>query len=305
MAKNESSESSVFGSVIQRSLIPQGLGVVVSVASIPLKELGVSRGREEDPGVLREVVSGILGLPERSLLDETEYKQLKTGIARGYFLDRTFPDHFDFNPGLRYYFDAAANSLEFADTPEADFARDGLMALGNPLSPGAPALPTAFLKRGSPDSTSPEAVQLGLSVVFSAINPEERVLNFTNEIGGYQIPTGQSPATKSDSLLTLIESSRKICLAPLAAGGTVGVTQLTQGALVQALLCTGTGAAMSLVLIGTLSVADLLVRYLLQKRPGNQNSSPHRTGSRQGHRGARRREEPESGAAPAQAGAAS
>jgi hypothetical protein len=64
----------------------------------------------------------------------------------------------------------------------------------------------------------------------------------------------------------LFETSKKVCLAPLGAGGAASLSLITQGSYVAALLTAGTGAAVTLVLIGTVSVADYLVHYLLHKR---------------------------------------
>ena len=41
--------SSIFSSVIQRSLVPDGLNAVLSIASGPVKELGVPIEQQEDP----------------------------------------------------------------------------------------------------------------------------------------------------------------------------------------------------------------------------------------------------------------
>jgi hypothetical protein len=49
-------------------------------------------------------------------------------------------------------------------------------------------------------------------------------------------------ATKGDNLLWIL--GKKVCLAPLAAGGTLGVAQLAQGQYVPACLSTVTGSAM-------------------------------------------------------------
>ena len=52
---------------------------------------------------------------------------------------------------------------------------------------------------------------------------------FIEEVYRYEIPLGQSPTVKGDSLLQLLETSRKFCVAPLALGGAQAVNLLEQG----------------------------------------------------------------------------
>jgi len=75
------------------------------------------------------------------------------------------------------------------------------------------------------------------------------------------------PDAQSDSLLRLIETGKKMCLAPLVAGGGIGVELLAKGSYFEAICCLTSGAVMTLISIATLSGADLLVRYGLKKRP--------------------------------------
>jgi hypothetical protein len=98
--------------------------------------------------------------------------------------------------------------------------------------------------------------------------------SFIQEVLGYDIPLGQSPKVKADSLLELLETSRKFCVAPLALGGAQAVTQLTQGSYVAALLTTGTAGVMTLVLIGTVSVGALIVQKVAQARARNLQHEP-------------------------------
>jgi len=99
----------------------------------------------------------------------------------------------------------------------------------------------------------------------------KKLRNLFKDLEYYDIPTGQNPKTQSDSLLKLIESGKKLCLAPIVAAGTMGISQLGQGAYVAALLTVGTGSAMTIVLIGTLAVGDVLVRHMIHNRPDSQD----------------------------------
>ena len=92
-------------------------------------------------------------------------------------------------------------------------------------------------------------------------------MDVVKELYDYDIPLGQSPQTNSNSLLTLIENGKNMCLAPMVAAGGLGIFQLNQGDFVTALITVGTGSVMTLVLVGTLSVSDLLVRHMITRRP--------------------------------------
>jgi hypothetical protein len=124
---------------------------------------------------------------------------------------------------------------------------------------------------------SEEAIALALRCRFSAARVGRRSKEFLSALGTYHIPSGQSPETESDSLLKIIETSKKVCLAPLAIGGTAALSSLAQGAFATALLATGTGAAMTLILISTVSVADYLVHYMLHRRNALRVASRPRT----------------------------
>ncbi len=50
-----------------------------------------------------------------------------------------------------------------------------------------------------------------------------------------------------------------MCFAPIVAGGTVGVTHLSQGQYGAAILSVSTGAAMTLILLAGIAVGTLLV----------------------------------------------
>jgi len=70
----------------------------------------------------------------------------------------------------------------------------------------------------------------------------------------------------TDSLLKLLDSGRKTCLAPIAAGGTLGVAHLSQGHYAAAILSVSTGAAMTLILLGSIAVGSLLAARLAQRK---------------------------------------
>jgi hypothetical protein len=124
---------------------------------------------------------------------------------------------------------------------------------------------------------STEAMRMGLSCLDAAVQAEPKVFDFVDTLTTYDIPSGQSPRAESDSLLKLIETGKKICLAPLVAGGSLGISQLGGSTYLQPVMTVATGAVMTLILVSTLSISDLVVRYLMQRRPhGPENQQQHR-----------------------------
>jgi hypothetical protein len=85
---------------------------------------------------------------------------------------------------------------------------------------------------------------------------------------GYHSGTVASMKTRtsSDSLRNLLDGGKKICLAPMAAGGTLGIAQLGQGQYLAAILSVSAGSAMTLILLGSMAVGSLLVASLTQRR---------------------------------------
>ena len=105
-----------------------------------------------------------------------------------------------------------------------------------------------------------EAFELGLQCFSNALIPDRRVKEFIQAAEYYEIPSGQSPETKSDRLLNIFDKNCvKVCLAPMAFSGTASIALATQGNFIGAFLCAGTGAEICLMFIGTVSLGDLMV----------------------------------------------
>lgn len=66
-------------------------------------------------------------------------------------------------------------------------------------------------------------------------------------------------------------------MAPLLGGGAQAITQLGQNNYVGALLTTGTASAMTLMLIGTVSVGTILVQRVAQNCVQTQSHPPSAT----------------------------
>jgi hypothetical protein len=279
--------------VIQRSLIPEGLGAVLNVATVPIAELdSACMSRDPDHGFQR-LVGQVIGMPVESILDDEQYAKLARMLREGHFWEEmAMGAHHPYAVELYHYWyqywrDFMAESRDemrsvaFPDRPADLLGSHSLSLMVSPTKHSGmqwpfftPPLPhrgprgfRAFAEIG----VTEEALQLGMSCFFTTVSAEERVIRFTRAAGGYDIPSGQSPSARSDSLTKLIETSKKVCLAPLAIGGTAAISQLSQGSYVAALLSTATGSAMTLMLVGTVSVADYLVHYLLHKRNSIDN----------------------------------
>lgn len=280
-------DTEIGGTVIQRSFVPRGLGVVINVATVPLDELVVDGSPDADSDFLRNFTAELLGTPRHSIIDQSQYQLLDRLFSDGDFFERlatlaTDPLSYEWN---RYYFQYWRDYLsrkERAAPPRRRFVQDFLSLLARPVPVPVGNTPFTFgpwpsfisRERLLADSRefrelhlSTEGFQAGLACIYSGVDAEDRVREFTSTLENYEIPIGQSPKVKAGSLLQMIDTGKQLCLAPLLAGGTIGIGQLQQASYIGALLTVGTGAGMTLMLIGTLSVGDYLVRYLMHKRP--------------------------------------
>lgn len=221
------------------------------------------------------MVSQILGIPNESIIDERQYQYLAKNLANEKFWHHYFR-RYDLFPFDKLAYDYYRRMVhEAKDLPEQGtilLANHTLSLMASPVRSDIWQFwPWVFPRNYIPGelrelNLENEAFELGLRCFFSAIDPDKRVRQFIQAAKNYEIPSGQSPETESESLLNLFETSKKVCLAPMGAGGAAAIPLLTQGSYVAALLTAGTGAAITLILIGTVSVADYLVYYLLHKR---------------------------------------
>jgi len=232
------------------------------VATVPLAELGID---SEEP---RTIVSEVLGIPRSTVLDDDGYRQI---IDR---LSQFPPDYFSpfWHPRTELYFQHIYDSLKRKDDSNRDFLSDFLNTVGGGPAAGSffqpwPVLLEPDFRKGL--DVNPDVLAIAMQCVASRAFRTRNSAQFVQEVLTYDIPLGQSPKVKADSLLELLETSKKICVAPLALGGAQAVNQLAQGNYVAALLTTGTAGVMTLVLIGTVSVGTLIVQKVAQARAKN------------------------------------
>jgi hypothetical protein len=283
MAEN-SFNSLIGGSIIQRSFISKELSSVINVASVPVKEIVKNINEVENKDFLKSFLAGLIGIPKNSVLDEIDYKMIlnaftENGVRRYFkYLPHPFVDKY------YYYWDEYLNnsiqSINFDDNDIVRMTRDFLILTTSPTNfpyanypflvpPSEPILFSIIRRELFKNNIYEEAIMTGMNCLTSRIGRIERTDNFINVIFDSDIPLGQSPKTNSDSLLKLLETGKKACLAPLGAGGVYGITQLTQGQYLAALLTVGTGSAMTLILIGTMAVGSLLIKKIAEGRDSN------------------------------------
>lgn len=81
----------------------------------------------------------------------------------------------------------------------------------------------------------------------------------------YEIPFGLSPETKSDTLEALIKHSRVIAVVPVASGLHSISTALSTQQWVLALEATATTGAVLIILMGSIGLADVIVRWIKKR----------------------------------------
>lgn len=270
-------EGPVSGSVIQRTFVGGDVSTALFAASVPLDEVGLSRGADDLRGFNR-VVGEILGVPQGVLLDERQYLNVVRGLTR-----RDWPDRMmRFGPYFEEWFIGwdrrqAEITQEMGGSETASvriFAEHTIALLVSPdRSLGTPWLglrvPSDELAARFGIEGDETATSTGLACFNARLQRSKKTADFTNAVLQYDLPFGNSPRASTDSLLRLLESGKKMCLAPLAAGGTVGIGLLGQGQYVAAILCVGTGGVMTLILFGTVAVGSLLISRISQRRAGN------------------------------------
>jgi hypothetical protein len=265
--------------VIQRSFIPSGLAKVLHIVTAPLSEIVFNSDKIDDDTLLRSLTAEILGIPSSILIDERQYMELRRIVLDGQ-RGGPYRNLGPFWEEIQYFWfrqmrSGREETATHSDAPLIRFAEDVIALLASPSSQWNVTPPwfqfdeqwlrefSIEMKETDVDS---EAVSAGLACLSASVLRPSKVRYFTTDLMRYEIPLGQSPSTQSDSLLKLLETGRKMCLAPLVAGGTLGVGNLGQGQYVAALLSVGTGSAMTLILLGTVAVGSLLVNRVAQKR---------------------------------------
>src|ERR1051326_4922367 len=278
----EPSGAPIGGSVIERSFIANDIATVVFAATAPVAEIAPFADHDS-PAFLRNTLASLVGIPPRTIIDERQYADIA----------RTFVGALPFGPIISPFWDtrlfrtqraSMMSEIEAADAPRIrSFAEHALALFSStaradyaPMGWGI-VPPGAVVRDILASDLDEDAARCGIACALARLYRERKVETFTKGLLSYELPLGQSPARTSDSLLKLLESGKKMCLAPLAAGGAIRVGQLNQAQYVAALLSVATGSAMTLILLGSVAVGALLVARVAQQRnDGNTRSRSHR-----------------------------
>ncbi len=265
----------VTGSVMERAFIGGDLPAALFAASVPLNEVAAEAVIGGDSDV-RHLVAEVLAVPSNTLLDEAQYRTLATRLT-----GQDWPRRWlRYGPSVFWEESLSAwerreaevrKEIESNERPIHLFAQHSiaLMVAGErgvgPYWLAVPLPPDEFRKNLDLE-TDEAALATGIACLSARLQRSQRTADFTRNVLQYDLPFGNSPRASSDSLIKLLDSGKKMCLAPVAAGGTVGITQLAQGQYVAAILSVGTGSVMTLILLGTVAVGSLLVARVAQRR---------------------------------------
>ncbi len=248
----------IHGSVIQRTFISERLPASVAAATVPIDEIG-TRDPEEADGEFRNIVSEITGVPPNTLLEAWQYK----AFAANTFKNEPYIMQHHWEPWEREW--ATGSQPPVGGETFRLFAEHAIPLLLVPygaLLIHEPTHTRQFLDLKMDDT----AFGIASSCFMARVDRSVRLAEFAKALLESDIPYGHSPKTSSDSLLKLLDTGKKMCLAPLGIGGSVGITQLTQGHYVAAILSTGTGSAMTLILLGSVAVGSLLIDAVARRR---------------------------------------
>ncbi len=100
--------------------------------------------------------------------------------------------------------------------------------------------------------------------VFSLVitKPTPDFKKYFNELLGYEIPYGLSPATKSTTLETLIKNSKTIAVVPMLSGVNSISTALANGDWVIAIQAAAATGAVVIIVLSSLALSDKIIEWL-------------------------------------------
>ncbi len=268
----------ITGSVIERTFVGRDLPVALFAASVPLDDVAAKPLLERDSAGFRDLVAEVVAVPANGLLDESQYKTLINKMAgRNWFSPGRWMRYLP-HPLWEEWSSAwesremeLLKEMESSQWPFRVFAEHSIALIVSndwALTPywfGLPFPPEEF-RRGLGLETDETAFATGVACLNARLQRSERTRDFTNAVLQYDLPFGKSPRVSSDSLLKLLDTGKKMCLAPIAAGGTLGIAQLGQGQYIAAILSVGAGSIMTLILLSSVAVGSLLVARVAQRR---------------------------------------
>jgi hypothetical protein len=201
MPEHADVSGNIGGTVIQRSFVASGIPRVIHIASVPASDLGVTNLS------LEEIVAETLGVPCSSALTAEQYADLANYLATFVSLPAGFGPLSESGTASSFteaYVSLLTPHFYVTGYPLMDFARDSRLR-------EQVELPV-------------ETLHTALACLSARVSKTPEVDAFLKELLTYEIPIGQSPEVKGDSLLRILETTKSACVAPLLVGGSYGLT---------------------------------------------------------------------------------
>ncbi len=268
-------EPEILGSAIARFLVPEKLASILSITTVPAETI------KDRSSSLGDLASELTGCPVSNVIDSSQYQKTISALRSDFFWDVLIQSY----PRGPFMYDVIHEVRQrliprFHDKPSQigpnEFARDSLVrelspdiswSLPQPIWPFRwPHDEETLLKALSGSEVSVDAFLAASPIAFASLFPPERVKAVMPSVYRYDVPYGQSPKANSATLEALLKSARTIAVAPLLAGSTGAATAIAGGNYLIALECALAGAGATLVFIGTIAVAQLVIAKLPTQR---------------------------------------
>jgi hypothetical protein len=268
----------VYGSLLQRSFIPKDLDTILTITSIPLDEVVDDPNLEHSEEMLQSLLADMFGVPESYVLTNTSYAMLSRFVEREANPRRgpefVLPGDTVLHTPMEYRL--ATHALQLLSVGQSSLPEEiPYWAASNPYR--FQQYIARVSKRGDVRSRARdreadawvedsralrhlgvEALQTGLVCLNAALVNDARVLSLLTDLRDYDIPIAHSPKSESESLEKLIQTTKSVALMGLTASGTAAAAALARGEYVTALICAGTGSAVTLIFISTIAASAVL-----------------------------------------------
>lgn len=278
----EDSNDAVLGSIVQRTFVPSELSTHLSVITLPWDDLKCGEAG------LPTIVSALTGTARADLLTDREFAAAIAFMRDPDFFESILDERlwrrapFPWREMVRRYglfpWPSELDPFLVHDSAgrfdnENPSARLGEMVIAGQLSgwqhtPQPTWTVTSERLRSSlrERQVSMEALATTARLLLAWTRKTDRVSTSLTQLGRYDIPYGNSPETKSETLRNMIQNARSVVVAPLVAGGLQSSSYISTGQYAAAFQCAVTAGAVTLLLVGSVGLADLVVDFLSRRR---------------------------------------
>jgi hypothetical protein len=277
-------EPEILGSTITRVLVPRNLPTMLSVTTVSADILAQT-GRS-----LKQLTSELTGAPMSQVISEAEYRKITSLLSSEEFWakleEKSNVDPWPTlapsrSPGLKYFSYLKNNVFPRVKKSANETGSVGLTndCIVSELSSDRRSGQTPFSPQPSwgfgvsetlaEFEVEPASFYVASTIWFDALAAGAAVQAVMPSLDRYEIPYGQSPKAKSDTLGTLLRSAKSSAVAPLLTSSAYATTAIQGAHYLTALKCEVAGAAATLIFIGTISVAELIIAKLSSLRGGN------------------------------------